>query len=68
VSETTPEPRAYPVPPTTDDDRFSFGLVLDVAKVLAAHGYPEVRAGLDLVDLQQALHRFLYLGGDRRVG
>ncbi|MFD7732234.1 hypothetical protein ACFV6F_17830 [Kitasatospora phosalacinea] len=42
------------------DTRFSFGLVFDVAKVLEAHAYPPVTAGLDLVNLRQALFRFLY--------
>jgi hypothetical protein len=65
MSETTPEPRAYPLPPTADDPRFTVGLLIDVAKVLEAHGYPPVRAGLDLVDLQQALHSFLYRRGAR---
>jgi hypothetical protein len=63
VSETTPEPRAYPLPPAEDDERFTYGLTLDVAAVLAEHGYPEVRAGLDLVDLQQALHGFIHARG-----
>ena len=41
--------------------RFTFGLVLDVADVLERHGYPPVQTGRDLVDLQQALYRFLYV-------
>ena len=57
--------RVYPMPAPEDDPRFTIGLVLDVAKVLEQHGYPPVRAGLDIVDLQQALFRFLYVGGDR---
>ena len=36
------------------------GLVADVADVLVAHGYPHVNGGRDIVELQQALFRFLY--------
>ncbi|WP_327160486.1 hypothetical protein [Streptomyces zaomyceticus] len=58
--------RAYPIRPKPDDDpRFTFGLVIDVARVLEEHGYPPVKAGLDIVDLQQALYRFLYVGEER---
>jgi len=57
--------RAYPIRPRPDEDpRFTIGLALDVAKVLKDHGYPPVTAGLDIVDLQQALYRFLYVGPD----
>lgn len=57
--------RTYPVAsPDRDDPRFTFGLVLDVAEVLEAHGYPRPD-GLDMVDLQQALFRLLYVGTDR---
>lgn len=53
--------RAYPIRPRPDDDpRFTFGLTLDVAKVLTDHGYPPITAGRDLLELQQALYRFLY--------
>ncbi|MEE6264944.1 hypothetical protein V2E29_04685 [Streptomyces diastatochromogenes] len=55
--------RQYPIRPVDDEDpRFTFGLTLDVADVLQQHGYPPVTAGLDLVDLRQALYRFLYVG------
>lgn len=51
----------YPVPPPGDSDpRFSYGLLIDVAKVLAAHGLPAVRSGTDMVQLQQALFGFIY--------
>lgn len=54
--------RTYPIRPRPDDDpRFTRGLMHDVAQVLADHGYPPVEHGLDLVDLQQALYRFLYV-------
>lgn len=52
--------RVYPLPRPDDDPRFSFGLAVAVADVLAAHGYPPVRAGGDLIELQQALFGFLY--------
>ena len=61
----TGQERAYPLPPAGEDPRFTFGLSVDVAKVLEQHGYPPVTAGRDLVDLQQALYRFLYVGGGR---
>ena len=64
--------RQYPISPApADDPRFTFGLAKDVADVLATHGYPEITSGLDFVDLQQALFRFLYgpppAGGDPAV-
>ncbi|UZF72911.1 hypothetical protein [Amycolatopsis mediterranei] len=52
--------RRYPLPAKDDDDRFTFGLVVDVADVLARHRYPELASGDDFVALQQALFRFLY--------
>ncbi|MFJ2575214.1 hypothetical protein [Kitasatospora aureofaciens] len=55
-----PAPAAYPLPAPDDDRRFTFGLVLDVATALEAHGYPPVASGPDLLNLQQALFRFLY--------
>lgn len=60
---TTPAPdRVYPVPPADGDTdhRFSFGLLIDVARVLQNHGYPPISKGRDLVELQLALFRFLY--------
>lgn len=59
------EERNYPLPRTAEDPRFSFGLAFDVARVIEQHGYPPIEAGLDLVELQQALFAFLYsTGGD----
>jgi len=53
--------RQYPIRPRPDGDpRFTFGLTVDVAEVLERHGYPKITAGLDMVDLQQALFGFLY--------
>lgn len=57
--------RNYPLPRPADDPRFTFGLVVDVAKALTDRGYPQP-TGRDLVELNQALFRFLYAaGGDR---
>lgn len=56
--------RAYPLPRPDDDPRFTFGLQLDVAEVLQKHGYPKL-SGTDLVDLGQALMRFLYASEER---
>ena len=55
----------YPLPASTDDPRFTFGLILQITEVLAAHGYPPVRAGADLVRVQQALFTALYQQPDR---
>ena len=60
----TGEERVYPLPDEDDDPRFVFGLVDDVATVLEQHGF-ERPSGWDLVELRQALFRFLY-GGERR--
>lgn len=61
--------RQYPISPAPDDDlRFTFGLAKDVADVLQAHGYPEITNGLDFLDLQQALYRFLYTPDAVREG
>lgn len=55
--------RQYPITPLPDNDRrFSIGLAVDVAKVLQEHGYPQIVGGRDLLELQQALFRFLYTG------
>lgn len=58
--DTGPAAPAFPVPSVGHDARFTFGLALDVADVLVAHGYPRPSAGSDWVDLQQALFRFLH--------
>jgi hypothetical protein len=56
--------RLYPIRPLPEaDSRFTLSLAFDVADVLKDHGFPELAAGLDFVDLQQALYGFLY--GDR---
>jgi hypothetical protein len=53
---------AYPVsrPGTNADSRFTIGLALDVAAVLARHGYPPVTTGADLLRVQQALFTLIY--------
>ncbi|MDQ0367519.1 hypothetical protein [Catenuloplanes indicus] len=53
---TTP---AFPIV-TVADSRFTFGLLLDLTRVLEQHGYPPVVAGADLVRLQESLFNFLY--------
>ena len=52
---------AFPIrPEPADDGRFTFGLVFEIQDVLIKHGYPSDWSGADLVELQQALYRFLY--------
>lgn len=55
-----PEHGVYPMPAPGHDSRFTFGLISDVGKALAAHGYPPIRTCTDHVRLQQALFDFLY--------
>jgi hypothetical protein len=59
MSEST---AAYPIerPERGSDDRFTVGLALDIAAVLARHGYPPVATGGDLLRLQQALFTLIY--------
>ncbi|MEV4493159.1 hypothetical protein AB0K04_23955 [Micromonospora coxensis] len=57
--------RRFPIPRPADDPRFTFGLALDVAQVLTAHGYPSMTepydgCGADLLALQQALFSLIY--------
>lgn len=52
--------RAYPLPRTENDPRFTLGLVIDVIRVLQEHGYPTIECGPDVVELQRALFGFLY--------
>lgn len=54
--------RTYPIRPRPDEDeRFTFGLLADIEKVLEQHGYPPL-SGADHAELNQALYRFLYMG------
>jgi hypothetical protein len=52
-------PATYPLPPPTDDPRFTYGLLNDIAEALQHNGFPRP-AGTDWADLMTALHRFLY--------
>lgn len=58
--------RTYPLPRPDDDPRFTLGLAVAVADVLAAHGYPPITSGRDYVELQQALFGFLYAQAEDR--
>ena len=57
---------AYPIRrPNRDadsgtDDRFTVGLTLDIAAVLARHGYPPITTSADLLRVQQALFTLIY--------
>jgi hypothetical protein len=54
---------AYPISRPghgSTDSRFTVGLALDVAAVLARHGYPPLTCGTDLLRLQQALFTLIY--------
>jgi hypothetical protein len=53
---------AFPIRPKPDNDpRFTFGLFSDIRDVLSEHGYDISEFdGRDLVNLQQAMFRFLY--------
>jgi hypothetical protein len=50
----------YPLARPYTDEKFTTGLVIEVAAVLQEHGYPPVTSGGDLVRLQQALFGFVY--------
>jgi hypothetical protein len=52
----------YPIPRPEHghDSRFTVGLALDVAAVLAGHGYPPITTGADLLRLQLALFNLIY--------
>jgi hypothetical protein len=49
-----------PRPASGDDPRLRFGLDLDVAAVLARHGYPAITTSTDLPHRQQALFATIY--------
>lgn len=60
---TTPagQPPAYPLRrPSSDDQRFTVGLVLDISQVLISHGYPPIATGNDLLRWQNALFTTIY--------
>jgi len=52
----------YPIrrPEHGVDLRSTVGLALDIAAVLARHGYPPVVTGADLLHPHQALFRLIY--------
>lgn len=54
------KPRHYPLPRPEEDKRFTFGLTMEVGKLLERHGYPPVTNGDDFVRLQRALFDFVY--------
>jgi hypothetical protein len=62
MAGTTPTP-TDPTPERTADPRFTLGLILDVLKVLEAHGY-ERFDGPRFVELQQHLFCLLHGGPD----
>jgi hypothetical protein len=61
---TTQPAAAYPLPRPDHDPRFTYGLVFDIAVVLATHGYPRP-AHTDYADLMLALFRFIYQPSQR---
>lgn len=63
TTTTTPVNQApvYPMPAPPRDPRFTFDLINDIGKTLAAHGYPPVCTGADLARLHETLFGFLYL-------
>jgi len=50
----------YPISRPDADGRFTIGLALDVAAMLARHGYPPLATGADLLRVQQALFTLIY--------
>jgi hypothetical protein len=50
---------AYPRP-LVDDPRFDGGLILDLAKVIEAHGFPPITDATDLAGLQQSAFEFIF--------
>jgi hypothetical protein len=60
MADDIPPAPLYPVPLPGDDPRFTFGLLHDVIEVVAAHGYPPITTGADLLRFQQALFTAIY--------
>jgi hypothetical protein len=46
--------------PRHSDQRFTVGLVFDIAAVLARHGYPDLACGNDILHWQNALFTTIY--------
>jgi hypothetical protein len=60
MTDTPSSAPAYPLhTPSSDDPRFTYGLLFDIAEVLQGNGFPEP-AGTDWAHLMTALGRFLY--------
>lgn len=60
-AKATPAESAYPLRrPGHSDQRFTVGLVFDIAAVLARHGYPDLASGNDLPHWQNALFTTIY--------
>jgi hypothetical protein len=58
----TPSNRNYPLDAPFEgetDPRLTMGLIFDIAHLLTSAGYPPPR-GLDIIELHQAIDRFLY--------
>lgn len=59
--QTTRPKATYPLRrPRHDDQRFTIGLVHDIAEVLTRHGYPPLACGNDLLHWQNALYCAIY--------
>jgi hypothetical protein len=59
---TTPDAQDPPADPPPGAERFTIGLMVDVARMLEQHGYPPLTAARDLLELQ--VHLFHFLHGD----
>jgi hypothetical protein len=59
-ADTTAPARVLPLPQTdAEGERFTFGLLYDIAKVLEEHGYPHL-TGRDFTELMVTMWRLLY--------
>lgn len=65
MAGTTTATTTHTTPDQGPEQRFTFGLVLDVAKVLEGHGYGRFD-GPQFVELQQHLFHLLHCGADDR--
>lgn len=55
----SPAGKVYPIPLPGDDPRFTIGLLVEVARVIEAAGYPKLDP-YDYPELSVALYRFIY--------
>ncbi|WP_181785454.1 hypothetical protein [Streptomyces phytophilus] len=53
-------PRVYPLTRTEEDERFSSGLLGDIARIMEIHGYPPIERGPDRVRLVLFVYSFAY--------